>query len=90
MEIYTYTEARANLKAVMDKVEQDCEEALIHRRDGKNMVLMSEDEYNGWLETMRIYSNAAQKKHIDESIAQFKDGNVKEFSLAELERQAGE
>ncbi|CAG22827.1 type II toxin-antitoxin system Phd/YefM family antitoxin [Photobacterium profundum] len=86
MEIYTYSEARQNLKSVMDKVESNCEEALIHRRDGENMVLMSESQYNGWVETMRIYSNPAQRKHIEESIEQFKSGDVSVFSLEELER----
>ena len=54
MQIMTYTEVRSNLKSVCDKVVDDCDSVIIHRRDGDNVVLMSESEFNSWKEAMKV------------------------------------
>lgn len=81
MRTYTYTEARNNLKNVLDGVVSDCDQALIHRRDGDNVVIMSEAEFNSWQETMHLLSNPANAAHLQRSIAQLRDGQSKQRDL---------
>jgi len=51
MESVNYTEFRANLKYWFDKVVNDISDIIINRKNGKDLVLISLDEYNALKET---------------------------------------
>jgi len=51
MEIVNYTDFRANLKHWFDKVINDVSDIVIKRKGGKDLVLVSLDEYNSLKET---------------------------------------
>ena len=57
MQVISYTDARNSLKAVIDKVIDDQAPTLIHRREGGNAVLMSEEAYASMQETFYLMSN---------------------------------
>ncbi len=83
MKVVSYTELRANLKSVCDSVIDDCDFALIHRRDGENVVMMSEYEFNSWRETIHLMSNPKAAAELMASIAEVEKGNVQERQLIE-------
>lgn len=51
METVNYTEFRSNLKHWFDKVINDVSDIIIKRKSGKDLVLISLDEYNSLKET---------------------------------------
>ena len=51
METVNYTEFRSNLKHWFDKVIDDVSDLIIKRKGGKDLVLISLDEYNSLKET---------------------------------------
>lgn len=51
MKIVNYTKFRSNLKYWLDKAEDDVYEIFIKRKNGKDLVLVSLDEYNSLKET---------------------------------------
>jgi antitoxin YefM len=51
METVNYTEFRANLKGWFDKVVNDVSDIIIKRKNGKDLVLITLDEYNSLKET---------------------------------------
>jgi antitoxin YefM len=51
MEIVNYTDFRSNLKHWFDKVVNDVSDIIIKRKSGKDLVLISLDEYNSLKET---------------------------------------
>ncbi|MCL9981133.1 MAG: type II toxin-antitoxin system prevent-host-death family antitoxin [Bacteroidia bacterium] len=51
MEIVNYTEFRTNLKNWLDKAVDDVCDIVIKRKNGKDLVLVSLDEYNSLKET---------------------------------------
>jgi antitoxin YefM len=55
MDAISYTALRQNMKTYMDKVVQDNDPLIITRKNNKNVVLISIDEYNSLIETN--YSN---------------------------------
>ena len=64
MEIVTYTDARKNFSATMDKV-CDCHiPVAITRKNGKPVVMLSLDEYNAWEETMYLLRSEANRGRI--------------------------
>lgn len=52
-----YSNIRENLKAYCDKVNENNETVIITRKDNKNVVLISEDEYNNMLKNMKILND---------------------------------
>lgn len=72
MQISTYSEARANFKAIIDRTIDDADITIIHRRDGENAVLMSESQYNSLMETLHLLSTPANAKSLARAIAQDK------------------
>jgi antitoxin YefM len=51
METVNYTDFRSNLKHWFDKVVDDVSDIIIKRKNGKDLVLISLDEYNSLKET---------------------------------------
>jgi len=51
MEIVNYTEFRTNLKHWFNKAVNDVSEIVIKRKNSKDLVLVSLDEYNSLKET---------------------------------------
>jgi len=51
METVNYTDFRSNLKHWFDKVVNDVSDVIIKRKKGKDLVLISLDEYNSLKET---------------------------------------
>ena len=51
METVNYTDFRSNLKYWFDKVVYDVSDIVIKRKGGKDLVLISLDEYNSLKET---------------------------------------
>ena len=51
METVNYTEFRSNLKHWFDRVVDDVSNIVIKRKGGKDLVLVSLDEYNSLKET---------------------------------------
>lgn len=76
MRIVSFTEARNNLKAVLDSVVNDADTAVITRRDSEDAVVMSLDYYNSLMETVHLLRSPANAEHLNRSIEQFKAGKV--------------
>jgi antitoxin YefM len=74
MEVLTYSEARKNLKSVMDKVVADHSEAIITRRNGEAVVMVSLSEWNSIRETEYLLSNPENAKRLRSGIEQFNAG----------------
>jgi antitoxin YefM len=51
METVNYTDFRSNLKHWFDKVVDNVTDIIIKRKNGKDLVLISLDEYNSLKET---------------------------------------
>ncbi|MGI2030526.1 MULTISPECIES: type II toxin-antitoxin system Phd/YefM family antitoxin [unclassified Endozoicomonas] len=81
MKVVSYSEARNNLKSVLDQVAEDASETLIHRRDGQDAVVMSLDSYNSLMETLHLMSSPANAQHLNDSIEQIRTGQVMERGL---------
>lgn len=81
MQVISYTDARNSFKAVIDRVIDDQDVTLIHRRDGGNAVILSEAAYSRMTETLYLLSNPANAKALMGSIAEYKAGKAKRRDL---------
>ncbi|WP_318410185.1 type II toxin-antitoxin system Phd/YefM family antitoxin [Photobacterium leiognathi] len=82
MRIVSFTEARNNLKAVLDNVENDVDITVITRHDAEDAedaedaLVMSLDYYNSLMETVHLLRSHENAEHLNRSIAQYRAGKV--------------
>ena len=69
-----YSQARNNLKEYLDKVTDDYETIIITRKEDKNVVVMSEDQYNNLLENLHVLSTENNRQRLLESKKQLEAG----------------
>ena len=81
MDAISYSDLRQNLKSYMDKVYDDNDALIITRKDKKNIVLLSVEEYNSLIETSYLLSNEENAAHLRKSIDQYKTGKIKNRKL---------
>ena len=81
MNIVNFSEARNNFKAVLDKVANDRDCTIIVRRDAEDAVLMSKSHYDSLMETFYLLKSPANAKHLEEAIAEYKEGKTEEHDL---------
>lgn len=81
MRIVSFTEARNRLKYILDQVINNADCTVITRRDSEDVVVMSLNFYNSFMETVYLLKSPANVEHLRESIKQYRDGNVQERDL---------
>ena len=59
MRVFNFSEARNNLKRVIDQVVNDVDYAVISRRDAADAVVMSLDTFNSLMETVHLLKTPA-------------------------------
>jgi antitoxin YefM len=90
MEVVTFSEARRNFKAVMDRVVDDADHTVITRQGGEPVVMISLSEWNSIQETNHLLSSPKNAARLRESIAQLEAGKVIVKTMDELEALASE
>ena len=76
MRIVSFTEAKNDLKAVLDGVVNDADTTVITRRDSEDAVVMSLDYYNSLMETVHLLRSPKIAEHLIRSIAQYRAGKT--------------
>lgn len=85
----SYFKARRNLKALMDKVVDDCEPILIRRRGKEPVALVAADELTSWMETAHVLRSPANARRLRESIAACERGEAEVIDVDELAKRLG-
>jgi antitoxin YefM len=80
----SYTQARDNLASVYDAAVDDLEEVVITRQGREPAVLVSLREYESIKETAYLLGNAANARHLRESLAQLRAGNGEVHDLIDV------
>jgi antitoxin YefM len=79
----SYTEFRQNLASYLEEVENDREPLLVTRQGHPNVVVMSEEEFRGWQETVYLLRNPRNASRLLQSIAQADAGETAAHNLIE-------
>jgi len=82
MATVTYTELRANLSRYMDEAVDGRAAITVTRSAGQgNVVLVSEDEYEGWQETVHLLRSPANARRLLRSLRNADAGQTTEREL---------
>ncbi len=83
MHTLSFTDARANLKATMDKVVADRAPVAITRQRGEGVVMISQSEWEAIDETLYLLSSPANARELLAGIAELDAGKGIERELIE-------
>ena len=81
MDVVSYSEARANLKDVMDRVVDDKTEVIVTRQKAEAVVMISLSEWNSISETLHLLSSPKNAERLRRSIQQIDSGKGVERDL---------
>ncbi len=82
MKVVNFTDLRLNLKLWLDSVYDDVEEVIIKRKDQKDLVIISLEEYNALVETNYLLSGK-NREILLRSIAEVNSGDKEYHELKE-------
>ena len=80
-----YSSARDSFKKYCDAAVKDFETIIVTRKQGENVVIMSEAEYNNMMENLYVRKDREDYRRLLESIAQLKRGRGQARELVEDE-----
>lgn len=80
----SFTDLRQNMATWFDRVTDDREPLLVTRQGGKgNVVILSEEEFAGWQETVHLLSSPKNAARLLASIRQLDAGQGDSRELVE-------
>lgn len=85
----TYSQARANLKALLDEASDTREPVIIHRRGGEAVALIAVDELRSLIETAHLLRSPQNAERLLKALARAQQGKGRPQSLAKLRRDVG-
>jgi antitoxin YefM len=84
----SYTELRANLAKYMDEVCDSRAALHVTRQNARGVVMMSEEEYEGMLETLHLLRSPANAARLLRSIESADAGGLTERAITEVRPDA--
>ena len=76
MRITTYTNARNNLRQLINDVVDTSTEAVITSKEGRDVVVMSLADYNGWTTTNHLLGTPENASRLLKAVEDVKAGRV--------------
>lgn len=85
----SYTQARANLARLLDRVTRDRETVIIERRGEKEVALIAAEELAGLEETAHLLRSPKNAERLLAALNRALDGTMKASSVEDLRREVG-
>ncbi|MGI9170210.1 MAG: type II toxin-antitoxin system Phd/YefM family antitoxin [Caulobacteraceae bacterium] len=82
MDVLTYSDTRANLKRVMDRVVGDRAPVIVTRERGEAVVMVSLADWNAMEETAHLLSTRVNAERLRDAVGQLNAGGGVEHDLA--------
>lgn len=79
-----YSRLRQQMKKYFDIISDTFETVIVTRKNGENIVMMSEDTYNNLMENAYLTSSKANLDWLMESKKQYEEGKTVVIDTAEL------
>ncbi|QKE29760.1 toxin-antitoxin system, antitoxin component, Phd/YefM family [Arcobacter acticola] len=83
MQAVFYSQARNNLREIINKVCDDFDEYIITTKDEKSVVLISYEEYSSMKETIYLLSSKNNRDRLNDAVEQIENSKFlkKEIDL---------
>jgi antitoxin YefM len=68
MKTINYSELRADLKKNLDQVSDDGELLIVHRSNGRSLIVMTMDDYNSFVETQYLLQSKNNRERLEKAV----------------------
>jgi antitoxin YefM len=82
----TYTDLRANLAGYMDEVCNTRAPLVVTRQNARSVVMISEEDYEGLMETVHLLRSPANAARLLASLQQAERDELSEMELSEPQK----
>ena len=85
----SYSRLRDKLKATLDQVCEEHEPILVERKNGPNVVVVSEDDYTSLVETVYLMRSPANAQRLSEAMNRSRSEQTTFKDIGELKDEIG-
>ncbi|AUM01589.1 prevent-host-death protein [Rhodocyclaceae bacterium] len=85
----TYSQAREQLKTLMDRAVDDREVVLVRRRSGEAVAIIAADELQGLMETAHLLRSPKNAERLLTALARARAGEVPPTPVDAVEKRYG-
>jgi antitoxin YefM len=85
----TYSQAREQLKTLMDRAVDDREVILVRRRTGGDVAMIAADELQSLVETAHLLRSTKNAQRLLTALTRARTESVEPTTLADLQKQDG-
>ena len=85
----TYSQAREQLKTLMDRAVDDREVILVRRRSGDAVAMIAADELDRLMETAHLLRSSKNAERLLTALTRARSNNLKPTPLAKLKKRVG-
>lgn len=85
----TYSQARGQLKALMDRAVDDREVIVVRRRSGDAVAMIAADELSSLIETAHLLRSGRNAQRLLAALARARSGEVAPTTVAALRKELG-
>ncbi len=85
----TYSQAREQLKSLMDRAIDDREVILVRRRSGGDVAMIAADELESLVETAHLLRSPKNAERLLSALARARSETLPDTPLADLQRSVG-
>jgi antitoxin YefM len=84
----TYSQAREQLKSLMDRAVEDREVIVVRRRTGGDVAMIAADELESLVETAHLLRSPRNAERLLVALSRARSGSVEPTDLSELQQRA--
>ena len=85
----TYSQARGQLKSLMDRTVHDREVVVVRRRTGGDVAMIAADELESLIETAHLLRSPKNADRLLAALARARSESLPATSIASLQQQVG-
>lgn len=85
----TYSQAREQLKSLMDRAVDDREVIVVRRRSGGDVAMLAADELESLLETAHLLRSARNAERLLTALARARSETLPATAVADLQQRVG-
>ena len=85
----TYSQAREQLKSLMDRAVEDREVIVVRRRAGGDVALIAADELKSLVETAHLLRSSKNAERLLTALTRARSQSLEPISLTDLQQRVG-
>jgi antitoxin YefM len=85
----TYSQAREQLKSLMDRAVEDREVIMVRRRTGGDVAMIAADELESLMETAHLLRSEKNAERLLSALSRARSKNIAPTTVARLNKLAG-